>query len=131
VSGGPAKDYIIEATGSGVALVDYDDDGWLDVYLVNGSTFPALRAATASPPAALFHNERSGPSKDVTSAAGVGNGRWGQGVCAGDFDNDGHEDLYVTNFGPNRLFRNRGEGTFVDLAEEAGVAVDGWSTGCA
>src|SRR5262249_58238482 len=68
---------------------------------------------------------------DVTRAAGVANGRWGQGVCAGDFDNDGHEDLYVTNFGKNRLYRNTGAGAFVDVAEAAGVAVGGWSTGCA
>jgi enediyne biosynthesis protein E4 len=131
VSGGAAKDYIIEATGSGVALVDYDDDGWLDVYLVNGSTFPALRAAATAPAAALFRNNRDGTFTEVTSAAGVENGRWGQGVCAGDFDDDGRPDLFVTNFGRSRLYRNRGDGTFADVAEAAGVAVDGWSTGCA
>jgi hypothetical protein len=131
VSGGAAKDYIVEATGSGVALVDYDDDGWLDVYLVNGSTFPALRGAAKAPAAALFRNNRDGTFTDVTSAAGVENGRWGQGVCAGDFDDDGRPDLFVTNFGRSRLYRNRGDGTFADVAEAAGVAVDGWSTGCA
>jgi hypothetical protein len=131
VSGGAAKDYIVEATGSGVALVDYDDDGWLDVYLVNGSTFPALRAAAKAPAAAIFRNNRDGTFTDVTSAAGLENGRWGQGVCAGDFDDDGREDLFVTNFGRSRLYRNRGDGTFADVAEAAGVAVDGWSTGCA
>jgi enediyne biosynthesis protein E4 len=131
VSGSPAKDYIVEATGSGVALVDYDGDGWLDVYLVNGSTLPALRAAAKAPPAALFHNNRDGTFTDVTAVAGVDNGRWGQGVCAGDFDNDGGEDLFVTNVGRSRLYRNRGDGTFVDVAEAGGVAVDGWSTGCA
>ena len=131
VSGGSAKDYIVEATGSGVALVDYDDDGWLDVYFVNGSTFPALRASAPAPPAALFRNNRDRTFTDVTRAAGVENGRWGQGVCAGDFDNDGREDLFVTNFGRSRLYRNRGDGTFADVAETAGVAVAGWSTGCA
>jgi len=131
VSGGSAKDYIVEATGSGVALVDYDGDGWLDVYLVNGSTFAALRGAAKPPSAALFHNDRNGTFTDVTRAAGLENGRWGQGVCAGDFDDDGREDLFVTNFGRSRLFRNRGDGTFADVAEAAGVAVDGWSTGCA
>jgi len=131
VSGGPAKDYIVEATGSGVALVDYDDDGWLDIYLVNGSTLPALRAGAKAPAAALFHNNHDGTFTDVTAVAGVDNGRWGQGVCAGDFDNDGREDLFVTNFGRSRLYRNQGDGTFADVAEAAGVAVDGWSTGCA
>jgi hypothetical protein len=131
VSGSPAKDYIVEATGSGVALVDYDGDGWLDVYLVNGSTLPALRAAAKAPAAALFHNNHDGTFTDVTAVASVENGRWGQGVCAGDFDDDGREDLFVTNFGRSRLFRNRGDGTFADVAEAAGVAVDGWSTGCA
>ena len=131
VSGGPAKDYIFEATGSGAALVDYDGDGWLDAYLVNGSTFAALRGAEPAPSAALFRNNRDGTFTDVTTAAAVGNGRWGQGVCAGDFDNDGRPDLYVTNFGRNRLFRNTGQGSFEDVAERAGVGVDGWSTGCA
>jgi hypothetical protein len=131
VSGGPAKDYIVEATGSGVALVDYDNDGWLDVYLVNGSVWPAQRGHESAPAAALFRNNKDGTFADVTAAAGVDNRRWGQGVCAGDFDNNGREDLYVTNFGRSRLYRNNGDGTFTDLAEAARVAVDGWSTGCA
>jgi hypothetical protein len=131
VSGGPAKDYVIEVTGSGLAVFDYDGDGWPDVYLLNGSTFPALRGAEKAPGAALFRNHRDGTFTDVTAAAGVENGRWGQGVCAGDFDNDGDEDLYVTNFGRSRLYRNSGTGSFEDVAEKAGVAVDGWSTGCA
>ena len=131
VSGGADKNYIIEATGSGVALVDYDDDGWLDAYLVNGSTWAALAGREPAPSAALFHNNRDGTFTDVTAAAGVANGRWGQGVCVGDFDNDGWPDLYVTNFGRNRLYHNTGQGTFIDVGEAAGVAVDGWSTGCA
>jgi hypothetical protein len=131
VSGSTAKNYIIEATGSGVAHNDYDNDGWLDAYLVNGSTWASLAGREPAPSAALFHNNRDGTFTDVTPAAGVANGRWGQGVCAGDFDNDGRTDLYVTNFGRNRLYRNTGPGTFTDVAESAGVAVDGWSTGCA
>ena len=131
VSGEAAKDYILEATGSGVALFDYDNDGWLDAYLVNGSTFAALRGEAQAPSAALFRNNRNGAFTDVTAAAGVANRRWGQGVCVGDFDNDGRADLYVTNFGANRLYRNGGQGTFTDVAETAGVAVGGWSTGCA
>ena len=131
VSGGPAKDYIVEATGSGVALVDYDNDGWLDVYLVNGSTWPAQRGRESAPAAALFRSNKDGTFADVTAAAGIENRRWGQGVCAGDFDNDGWQDLYVTNFGRSRLYRNNGNGTFTDVAEAARVAVEGWSTGCA
>ena len=131
VSGGAAKDYIIEATGSGVALWDFDNDGLLDIYLVNGGTLDALRRGTPQPRAALFRNTGRGTFRDVTLAAGVANERWGQGVCAGDFDNDGDQDLYVTNFGKNRLYRSAGGRTFEDIAVKAGVAVDSWSTGCA
>ena len=133
VSGEPAKDYIIEAPGAGCAFVDYDGDGWLDIYLVNGSTLDALRGKAKAPRAALYRNNRDGSFSDVTDKAGVANERWGQGVCAGDFDNDGLEDLYVTNFGKNRLYRNNGDGSFTDIAEKAGVALaaGAWSTGCA
>jgi hypothetical protein len=129
VSGSADKNYIIEATGSGVALWDFDGDGLLDIYLVNGST---LEPRAAGPPrAALFRNNGDRTFRDVTAAAGVANERWGQGVCVGDVDNDGRPDLYVTNFGPNRLFRNLGDGRFEDVAVRSGVAVDSWSTGCA
>ncbi|PYQ00646.1 MAG: hypothetical protein DMF82_21555 [Acidobacteria bacterium] len=131
VSGSAEKNYIIDATGSGAALVDYDNDGWLDAYLVSGSTWAALAGREAAPSAGLFHNNRDGTFTNVTVSAGVANGRWGQGVCAGDFDNDGWTDLYVTNYGRNRLYHNNGNGTFTDVGETAGVAVDGWSTGCA
>jgi hypothetical protein len=129
VSGGPEKNYIIETTGSGVALWDFDGDGLLDVYLVNGSTLEPR--AGGVPRAALFRNNGDRTFRDVTAAAGVANERWGQGVCSGDVDNDGASDLYVTNFGPNRLFRNLGDGKFADVAVRSGVAVDSWSTGCA
>jgi hypothetical protein len=129
VSGGADKNYIIETTGSGVAVWDFDGDGLLDVYLVNGST---LEPRDGGPPrSALFRNGGDRTFRDVTALAGVANERWGQGVCAGDVDNDGDPDLYVTNFGPNRLFRNLGDGRFEDVAPRAGVAVDSWSTGCA
>jgi hypothetical protein len=131
VSGGAAKDYIVEATGSGVALWDFDNDGLLDIYLVNGGTLDALRRGAPMPRAALFRNLGTGKFRDVAAAAGVANERWGQGVCAGDFDNDGDQDLYVTNFGKNRLYRNASGKTFEDIAMKAGVAVDSWSTGCA
>ena len=129
VSGSPEKDYIIETTGSGVALWDFDGDGLLDVYLVNGSRLGV--PAGAAPKAGLFRNNGDGTFRDVTAEAGVPNERWGQGVCVGDVDNDGRPDLYVTNFGANRLYRNLGGGKFADVAVAAGVAVESWSTGCA
>ena len=131
VSGDPAKNYVIEATGSGVAMFDYDADGLADIYLVNGSTLELLRRAAAAPAAALYRNNGDGTFRDVTREAGVANERWGQGVCVGDFDNDGLADMYVTNFGPNRLYRGAGQGRFTDVAGSAGVTIDSWSTGCA
>jgi enediyne biosynthesis protein E4 len=131
VSGSAAKDYIIEATGSGVVLWDFDNDGLLDIYLVNGGTLDAQRRGAPQPRAALFRNAGRGTFRDVTKTAGVANERWGQGVCTGDVDNDGDQDLYVTNFGKNRLYRNAGGRAFEDVAVKAGVAVDSWSTGCA
>jgi hypothetical protein len=131
VSGGPDKPYIIEVTGSGVALFDADADGFADLYLVNGSTLDAVKRGTAGPSAAFYRNNGDGTFRDITASAGVANGGWGQGVCVGDVDNDGREDLYVTNFGKNRLYRATGPLTYEDVAEKAGVAVGGWSTGCA
>jgi hypothetical protein len=128
-SGVADKRYILESPSGGVALFDYDNDGWLDVYLVNGSTFAALSGKEKAPRAALFRNNRDGTFTDVTDKAGVANERWGFGVACGDFDNDGWEDFYVTNFGQNRLYRNNGDGTFTDAAEKMGVTVGGWSTG--
>ena len=125
-AGDPLKPYLPETTGSGVALFDYDNDGWLDIYLVN-----ALSDRAGKGRAALFRNNRDGTFTDVTARAGVENNRWGTGVCAGDFNNDGWGDLYVTNLGPNRLYRNDGKGAFTDVAEKAGVAATTWSTGCA
>jgi enediyne biosynthesis protein E4 len=130
VSGDPAKNYIVEVTGSGVATFDYDNDGFADIYLLNGSSLDRVRSDRPAPPAALYRNGGDGTFRDVTAETGVANERWGQGVCVGDLDNDGDEDIYVTNFGLNRLYRNDG-GKFADIAGAAGVAVDGWSTGCA
>jgi hypothetical protein len=127
--GSAKKDFILETPGSGVALLDYDNDGWLDIYLVNGSTFQALKGGAQAPRAALFHNNRDGTFTDVTEKAGVANERWGFGVAVGDYDNDGWPDMYVTNFGKNRLYHNNRDGTFTDVADLAGVALGGWSTG--
>ena len=122
-AGTPAKRLILEAKGPGVCLLDYDQDGWLDIYLVNGSTYDALDGKAAAPHAALFHNNHDGTFTDVTIKAGVANDRWGFGCTVGDFDNDGWPDLYVTNYGMNRLYHNNHDGTFTDVAEKAGVAV--------
>jgi len=127
--GSPTKPFIIDADGSGVALLDYDNDGWLDIYLVNGSTFDALDGKEEPPHAALFHNNGDGTFADVTARAGVGNDRWGFGVTVGDYDNDGWPDIFVANWGKNRLYHNNHDGTFTDVAQQAGVALGGWSSG--
>src|SRR6202034_1071157 len=126
--GTPQKNYIIETTGSGVALLDYDHDGWLDIYMVNGSTYEAMDGKAEPPHAALFHNNHDGTFTDVAEKAGVTNGRWGFGVAVGDYDNDGWPDLYVTNLGKNRLYHNNRDSTFTDVADKAGVALDAGST---
>ena len=127
--GTPAKSYIIETKGSGVGLIDYDNDGWLDIYIVNGSTYDALTGKTTPPQAALFHNNHDGTFTNVAAKAGVTNDRWGFGVSIADYDNDGWPDIYVTNFGKNRLYHNNHDGTFTDVAEKAGVQLGNWSTG--
>jgi hypothetical protein len=128
-SGSTEKNTIIETPGSGVALLDYDNDGWLDIYILNGSTVPALMGKEPAPRAMLFHNNHDGTFTDVTDKAGVANERWGFGVAIGDYDNDGWPDIYVANFGKNRLYHNNHDGTFTDVAEKAGLALGGWSAG--
>ena len=129
--GVPEKKFIVETNGSGVALLDYDNDGWLDIYLVNGSTLAALDGKETPPKAALFRNNHDGTFTDVAAQAGVTNDRWGYGVSVGDYDNDGWPDIFVGNYGKNRLYHNNGDGTFTDRAEQAGVALGNWSTGSA
>jgi hypothetical protein len=126
------KKYIIETTGTGVAIFDYDNDGWSDIFLVNGTTLDKLPPGKA-PTSHLYHNNHDGTFTDVTQKSGLGNSGWGQGVCVGDYDNDGWEDLYVTYYGKNILYHNNGDGTFSEVAEQAGVAGSGklWGTGCA
>ncbi|MGH9374441.1 MAG: FG-GAP repeat domain-containing protein, partial [Vicinamibacterales bacterium] len=128
-SGSREKTSILDVPSAGVGLIDIDNDGWLDVYLVNGSTQASLAGAEPPPRAALFRNNHDLTFTNITDRAGVANERWGFGVAAGDFDNDGWTDLYVTNRGPNRLYRNNHDGTFTDVAERMGVAAGGWSTG--
>ena len=129
VMGTKTKKYILETDGSGVGLIDYDNDGWLDIYLVNGSTYDALAGKKTAPHAALFHNNHDGTFTDVAAKAGVTNDRWGFGVAIADYDNDGWPDIFVCNFGKNRLYRNNHDGTFTDVAEKAGVMLDNWSDG--
>ncbi|MGH9546590.1 MAG: CRTAC1 family protein [Terriglobales bacterium] len=129
--GKDTKTYIIETTGTGVAIFDYDNDGWPDIFLVNGTTLEGFPAGTA-PTNHLYRNNHDGTFTDVTTKAGLAANGWGQGVCVGDYDNDGWEDLYVTYYGKNRLYHNQG-GVFTEVAEQSGVAGTGkaWGTGCA
>ena len=129
VSGSPGNDYIFETVSGGVAIFDYDNDSRPDIYLLNGSALDALRGKARPPRAALYRNLGGWRFEDVTERAGVANERWGMGVAAGDYDNDGDYDLFVGNFGVSRLYRNNGDGTFTDVAERLGVARRGWSTG--
>jgi hypothetical protein len=128
-SGSLQKNYIFETTSGGVAIFDYDGDGLPDIYLLNGSTVAAMEGKEKPPRAALYRNLGNWKFEDVTDKAGVANERWGCGVAVGDYDNDGHPDFYVTNFGVSRLYHNNGNGTFSDVAEKFGVARKGWSTG--
>jgi hypothetical protein len=128
-SGSPDnKQYLLEEMGCGVAIIDYDNDGWPDIFLVNGSTFDPARKPTSY----LFHNNRDGTFTDVTRKAGLTRSGWGQACCIGDYDNDGFDDLFVSCWGRNVLYHNNGDGTFTDVSEKAGVAgtADRWGAGC-
>jgi hypothetical protein len=127
--GTPEKPLILETVGSGAGIIDYDNDGWMDLYLVNGATYDSLSGKTTPPHAALFHNNHDGTFTDVAAKAGVTNDRWGFGAAIADYDNDGWPDIYVSNFGKNRLYHNNHDGTFTDVAEKAGVTLGNWSTG--
>ncbi len=125
----------IETMVAGVALLDYDGDGFLDIYLVNGAAIPSLKKESARYWNRLYRNNRDGTFTDVTETAGVAGNGYGMGAAVGDFDNDGRPDLYVANVTGNQLFRNNGDGTFIDVTQKAGVGggLDGgvkmWSAG--
>jgi hypothetical protein len=126
-AGKSAARYLPETTGPGCAFLDYDNDGWMDIYLVNSGRCdfydpnPPLRNA-------LYRNNRDGSFTDITEKAGVAAGGYGQGVAVGDYDGDGFPDLYVTQYGRSILYHNNGDGTFTDVTERAGVAAHGWSS---
>jgi hypothetical protein len=124
--------YLLETTGCGAAFLDYDDDGRLDVFLANGTTLEGFPRGQ-EPINHLYRNRGDGTFEDVTRKAGLAQSGWGQGVCAGDYDNDGHVDLLVTYYGQNHLYRNRGDGTFEDVSAKAGLLSKRlrWNTGCA
>jgi hypothetical protein len=128
--GGPTKDHVLESGGSGLALVDYDGDGRLDIYLVTAAELTPTRERVPHRNV-LYRSLGRWRFEDVSRQAGLDAAAWGNGVCAGDYDGDGRLDLYVTNWGPNLLFHNLGNGTFAEVAAQAGVAAGGWSTGCA
>ena len=126
------KRYIIETKGSGLAFFDYDHDGWLDIYLTNGvrlgETYPSGKAPTSH----LYKNNRDGTFTDVTERSGLARTGWQTGVCVGDYDNDGWDDLFCCFWGHNILFHNNGDGTFTDVTRKAGLYEDRvrWGTGC-
>src|SRR5215831_18996475 len=125
------KKYIIETTGNGVAIFDYDNDGWADIFLVNGTRLEGFSTGKG-PTNRLYRNNHDGTFTEVTAKAGLTATGWGQGVCVGDYDNDGWEDLYVTYYGKNKLYHND-HGVFAEVAEKSGVGGSGkaWGTGCA
>src|SRR6266568_6693218 len=126
-AGKSAMKYLPETSGAGCAFLDFDNDGWMDIYLVNSgkSDFYAPRQPIRN---ALYKNNRDGSFTDVTEKAGVHGGGYGMGVAAGDYDNDGNTDIYVTQCGRNILYHNNGNGTFSDVTDKAGVAAAGWSS---
>jgi enediyne biosynthesis protein E4 len=133
-----SKKYLVETMGSGVALFDYDNDGRLDVFIVNGAEINDPTPAGAIPQKAgakywnrLYHQKPDGTLEDVTEKAGLQGAGYGMGAAVGDYDNDGYEDLFVTAYGGNRLYHNNGDGTFSDVTEKAGVVGGGWSTSAA
>ncbi len=121
--------YIIESMGGGCAFFDYDNDGWMDIFIVGGRKLEDVPAGASN---RLYHNNRDGTFKDVTAKAGLLDAGWGTGVCVGDYNNDGFEDLFVTYYGQNKLYRNNGDGSFTDVTAKAGLlhSETRFSTGC-
>ena len=127
--GGTPEHQLPETMGSGLAWLDYDNDGWMDLYVVQSGLFPPRGEPGSND--RLYHNRKNGTFEDVTEKAGIRDRAYGMGAIAADFDNDGFTDIFVTNFGRNILYRNNGDGTFTDVTAKAGVAGSGWSTSAA
>ncbi len=123
------KSYILETVGCGCAFVDYDNDGWIDIYILSGTRLDGAPPGTTN---RLYHNNRDGTFTDITEKAGLTNTGWASAVCIGDYNNDGFDDLFVTYWGQNILYRNNGDGTFTDVTKEAGLLHEGtlWGSGC-
>ena len=129
--GGPEKLYIMDSMCGGVAAFDYDNDGWVDIFLVNGSEIAGFKAGKCHP-SKLYHNNHDGTFTDVTAKSGIDHCGWGFGVAVGDYDNDGKDDLYITYLNGAVLYRNNGDGTFSDVTSKAGVGNSGkWGTSAA
>ena len=124
--------YLLETTGCGAAFLDYDNDGWQDIFLINGTRLAGLPVGQ-TPTNRLYRNKGDGTFIDVTDKAGLTHTGWGQSVAVGDYDNDGRDDIFISYFGKNALYHNNGNGTFTDVAEKAGVALNRtrWGSGCA
>jgi hypothetical protein len=120
--------YLPESLGPGCAFFDYDNDGWMDIYLVNSGPCDFWKPSTPVRNA-LYRNNRDGTFTDVTEKAGVAGGNFGMGIAVGDYNNDGHSDLFLTAYGRTILYRNNGDGTFTDVTKESGLHVEGWTTG--
>src|SRR5215472_14324389 len=127
--GDTSKKYILEATGCGCAFIDYDNDGWMDIFLLTGTRLGENQPDAV---ARLYKNNRDGSFTDVTEKAGLQATGWASGVCVGDYNNDGFEDIFCTYYGQNRLYRNNGDGTFTDVTSAAGLLSKEprWGAGC-
>jgi hypothetical protein len=129
ISGDKAKNYIVEGTSGSVAILDYNNDGKPDIFLLNGGSINAMNGKEQMPHSALYRNLGNWKFEDVTKKAGVSNDRWGMGVAVGDYNNDGFPDIFISNYGTARLYRNNGNGTFSDIADQVGLNISGWYTG--
>jgi len=130
INGASPDKHLVETMGSGGLFFDYDNDGWIDLFLVDGGSLADARVDSQAKHR-LYHNRSNGTFDDVSARSGIQHRDYGMGACAGDYDNDGWIDLYVTNFGPNVLYRNRGDGSFIDVTATAHVGEPRWSASCA